>query len=164
MSQTSRGVDNWTKTIWNYIKSLASQKLFEDSLLDTKNLETPTMTLDTHMVAKSFTNILVHLGKIWGTPLAHVVQHALEGPNDDDIEDKNKDPPLFGDLGSPYFSIDNELIARAPILCHDLTHRQLLQALKPSRVMGLLSPVSQPIWSWFTMPSTLVGAPAGGVT
>jgi hypothetical protein len=33
-----------------------------------------------------------------------------------------EDPPQFGEPGSPYFSIDNKLIAWAPILRCDLTH------------------------------------------
>jgi hypothetical protein len=37
MWRTSRGVDDWTKTTWNDIQYLASQKLLKDSLLDTND-------------------------------------------------------------------------------------------------------------------------------
>jgi hypothetical protein len=36
MWQTSRGVDNWTNTTWDDIKTLTNQKTLEDNLLDTK--------------------------------------------------------------------------------------------------------------------------------
>jgi hypothetical protein len=46
MWRTSRGVDNWTDTTWDDIKTLTNQKTLEDNLLDTKHPETPAMTLD----------------------------------------------------------------------------------------------------------------------
>ena len=99
MWRISRGVDNWTETTWNDIKYLASQMLLEDSLLDTKESKTPTMTLDLQLAVKAFTNMVVHLGTrrgITGIPLAYVVWCALKRPNDADIDDETKDPPPFG--------------------------------------------------------------------
>jgi hypothetical protein len=76
------------------------------------------MTLDPQSAAKAFTKMVVHLGKRWGItsiPLAYVVLCTLKGLNDADIDGKTKDPPPVGQPGSTYISIDNELIAWAPI-------------------------------------------------
>jgi hypothetical protein len=91
------------------------------------------MTLDLQIAAKAFTNMVVHLGKRRGVtdlPLAYVVHCTLKEPNDAYIENETEDPPLFGQSGSPYFSIDDKLIAWGPILHHDLTHRQLAASLE----------------------------------
>ncbi len=66
MWRTSRGVGNWTDTTWDDIKTLTNQKTLEDSLLDSKQPETPSMTLDLQSAAKVFTNMLVLLGKMRG--------------------------------------------------------------------------------------------------
>jgi hypothetical protein len=66
MWRTSRGVDNWTNTTWDDIKTLTNQKTLEDNLLDTKQPETPSMTLDLQLAAKAFTNMLILLGKMGG--------------------------------------------------------------------------------------------------
>jgi hypothetical protein len=47
-----KGVDNWTEMTWNDVKFLGPQKILEDSLLDTKEPKTPTMTLDQQLAAK----------------------------------------------------------------------------------------------------------------
>jgi hypothetical protein len=62
----SRGVNDWTDTTWDDIKTLTNQKTLEDSLLDTKQPETPAMTLDPQLAAKAFTNMLIILGKMQG--------------------------------------------------------------------------------------------------
>jgi hypothetical protein len=98
----------------------------------------------TQSAAKAFTNMVVHIGKrqgITGIALTYVVHCTLKGPINVDSDDETKAPPLFGQPKTTYFSINNKLIARAPILRHDLT-TSLRQALRPSKVMGLLSPVS----------------------
>jgi hypothetical protein len=46
MWRTSRGVDDWTDTIWDDIKTLTNQKTLKDNLLDTKQPKTPAMTLN----------------------------------------------------------------------------------------------------------------------
>jgi hypothetical protein len=112
MWRTSRGVDGWTNTTWDDIKTLTNQKTLKDSLLDTKQPETPTMTLDLQLAAKAFTDMLILLGKmrgIAGHPLSYVPCSNLKGPNDADIDNEYKDPQPFGQPGSPYFSIDNKL-------------------------------------------------------
>jgi hypothetical protein len=116
---TSRGVDDWTNMTYDKVKTLMNQKTLEDNLLNTKPPETPAMTLDPHSAAKAFTDMLILLGKmrgIAGHPLSYVLCPNLKGPNNADIDDKTEDPPPFGQLGSPYVLINNELCRRAPIL------------------------------------------------
>jgi hypothetical protein len=128
---------------WKDIKFLGSQKLLGNSLLDTKEPETPTMTLDSQSAAKAYTNMVVHLGKrqgITGIPLAYVVHYTLKGPYDAEIDDETEDPPSFGHPGSPYFLIDNELIAQAPILHHDLTHLLISASLEALKSDGPFEP------------------------
>jgi hypothetical protein len=132
MWQTSRGVNDWTDTTYNKVKTLTNQKTLEDNLLDTKPPETPTMTLNLHSAAKAFTDMLILLGKmrgIAGHPLSYVPCPNLKGPNNVDIDDETEDPPPFGQPGSPYVSINEELCRRAPILRTDLTHSQLSASL-----------------------------------
>jgi hypothetical protein len=80
MWRTSRGVDNWTGTTWDDIKTLTNQKTLEDNLLDTKHPETLAMTLDPQLAAKAFTNMLILLGKMRGIaehPLSYVPRSNL---------------------------------------------------------------------------------------
>jgi hypothetical protein len=77
MWQTSRGVDNWTDTTWDDIKTLTNQETLKDNLLDTKQPETPAMIPNPQSAAKAFTNILILLGKmqgIAGHPLSYVLR------------------------------------------------------------------------------------------
>ncbi len=118
---------------WDDIKTLTNQKTLEDKLLDTKQPETPAMTLELQSAAKASTNMLILLGKVRGIaghPLSYVPHSNLKGPNDANIDDETEDPPPFCHPGSPYFSIDNELCRRAPILRSDLTHSQLTASLE----------------------------------
>jgi hypothetical protein len=141
--QTSRGVDDWTNTTWDDIKTLTNQKTLEDNLLDTKQPETPAMTLDPQLAAKAFTNMLILLGKmrgIVGHPLSYVLCSNLKGPNDADIDNETKDPLPFGHPGSPYFSIDDKLCRRVPILRSDLTHSQLAASLETLESDGPFEP------------------------
>jgi hypothetical protein len=46
MWQISRGVDDWTDTTYDEIKTLTNQKTLKDNLHDSKPPETPAMTLD----------------------------------------------------------------------------------------------------------------------
>ncbi len=133
MWRTSRGVDDWTDTTYDKIKTLTNQKTLEESLLDTKPPETPAMTLEPHLAAKAFNDMLILLGKmrgIAGHPLSYVPRPNLKGPNDADPDDKTEDPPPFGQPGSPYVSIDNKLCRRVPKLRTDLTHFQLSASLE----------------------------------
>ncbi len=45
---SSRGVDDWTNTTYDKVKTLTNQKTLEDNLLASKPPETPAMTLDLH--------------------------------------------------------------------------------------------------------------------
>jgi hypothetical protein len=143
MWRTSRGVDDWTDTTYDEVKTLTNQKTLEDNLLNTKPLETPAMTLDPNLAAKAFTNMLILLGKmrgIAGHPLSYVPRPNLKGPNDVDIDDETEDSPPFGQPGSPYVSIDDKLCRRAPILCTDLTHSQLSASLETLESDGPFEP------------------------
>ncbi len=143
MWRTSRGVDDWTNTTWDDIKTLANQKTLKDNLLDTKQPETPAMTLDPQSAAKAFTDMLILLGKmreIAGHPLSYVPHSNLKGPNDANIDNETEDPPPFGHPESPYFSIDNELCHLAPILHSDLTHSQLAASLETLESDGPFEP------------------------
>jgi hypothetical protein len=71
---------------------------------------------------------------ITGIPLAYVVCCTLKVPNNADIDNETKDPPLFGQLGTTYVSIDDKLIARASILRHDLTQQQLAASLETLKI------------------------------
>ncbi len=131
---TSRGVDDWTNTTYDEIKTQTNQKTLEDNLLDSEPPETPAMTLDPHLAAKAFSGMLIILGKmraIAGHPLSYVPRPTLKGPYDADMDDETEDPLPFGQPGSPYVSIDDELCLRAPILLIDLSHTKLSQSLNP---------------------------------
>ncbi len=112
-----------TNTTWDDIKTLTNQKTLEDSLIDTKQSETPTMTLDSQSAAKAFTNMLVLLSKmrgiVAGHPLNYVPCSNLKGLNNADIDNETAAPPPFGQSGSPYFLIDDKLCRWAPILRSD---------------------------------------------
>ncbi len=68
MWRTSRGVNDWTDTTYDEVKTLTNQKTLEDNLLDTKPPETPAMTLDPHSAAKAFSDMLIILGKFPASP------------------------------------------------------------------------------------------------
>jgi hypothetical protein len=98
MWRTSRGVDGWTNTAWDDIKTLTNQKTLEDNLLDTKQPKTLVMTLDPQLAAKAFTDMLILLGKTWGNvghPLIYDPHSNLKGPTNANIDNETKDPPPF---------------------------------------------------------------------
>jgi hypothetical protein len=108
---TSRGVDDWTDTTYDEIKTLTNQKTLKDNLLDSKPPETPAMTLDPHSAAKTFSDMLIILDKMWGIAghsLSYIPCPTLTGPYDVDMDNKTEDLPLFGQTGSPYVSINNK--------------------------------------------------------
>ncbi len=57
--RTSRGVNDWTDTTYDEVKTLTNQKTLEDNLLNTKPPETPTMILNPHLAAKALTDMLI---------------------------------------------------------------------------------------------------------
>jgi hypothetical protein len=130
---TSRGVNDWTDMTYDKVKTLTNQKTLEDNLLDSKPPEIPAMTLDSHLAAKAFSDMLIILSKmrgIGGHPFSYVPCPSLKGPYDMDMDDETEDPPPFGQPGSPYVLIDNKLCRRAPILHTDLSHTQLFASLE----------------------------------
>jgi hypothetical protein len=102
------------------------------------------MILDPQSAAKAFTNMLILLGKmrgITGHPLSYVPRSNLKGPNDANIDNETKEPLPFGQPQSPYFSIDNKLCHRAPILRSDLlTQSQLAASLETLESDGPFEP------------------------
>jgi hypothetical protein len=56
---TSMGVDDWTDTTWDDIKTLTNQKTLKDNLLDIKQPETPAMT-GIRSRTMSLTTLLIH--------------------------------------------------------------------------------------------------------
>ncbi len=141
--RTSRGVDDWIETTYDKVKTLTNQKTVEDNLLDSKTSETPAMTLDLHLAATAFTNMLIILGKmrgIVGHPLSYIPRPSLKGPNDADMDDETEDPPPFGQPGSPYVLINNKLCHRAPILCTESSHTQLSASLETLESDGPFEP------------------------
>ncbi len=143
MWQTLRGVDDWTNTTYEKIKTLTNQKTLKDSLLDTKLPETPTMTLKPHSEDKAFNDMPILLGKmqgIAGHPLSYILHPNLKGPNNADPDDKTEVPPPFCQPGSPYVLIDDGLCHRASILRNDLTYLQLSASLETLETDGPFEP------------------------
>ncbi len=88
---------------YDKVKTLTTQKTLEDYLLNTKPPETPAMTLDPHLAAKAFIDMLILLGKMRGLaghPLSYVPRPNLKGPNDVDIDDETEDPRLLASQGA----------------------------------------------------------------
>ena len=140
--RTCRPTD-WTETTWDEVSILKNQKTLEDSLQDKKLPETPATTLDPQSAAKAFLDMVVLLGKvrgISGIPLAYVVRFNLKSPNNTPYDDPTRDFPAFGQPGSPYSSVDEELIARAAILLNNLTQGQLAASLETLESEGPFEP------------------------
>jgi hypothetical protein len=132
MWRTCRPVFDWTDVTWDEVSILKNQKILEDSLQDQKVPETPAMTLDMQSAAKAFLDMTVFLSKmrgISGIPLAYVVRFNLKSPYNT-LANPTTDSPAFGQPGSAYSSVDEELIARAAILRNDLTLGQLSASLE----------------------------------
>jgi hypothetical protein len=91
-------------------------------------LSPPELTLDTKTAAASFTHLKTYFrtrrSRKTGLPLDYVTRVNNRGPFDGP-EFAPEDPPPYGHLDSSYVSIDEELIAHAPILRHDTPHAQL---------------------------------------
>ena len=104
MWRTLRGVDDLSKVDYDQdIKHLQAQKVFEDSLDDSKEPDAPKMTLTPATVVASFTQMKTHLAKCRdtiGPPLKYVVRLQLKGFHEAP-EDGPEDPPPFGNPDSP---------------------------------------------------------------
>jgi hypothetical protein len=117
MWRTSRGVDDWTDTTYDKIKTLTNQKTLEDNLLDSKPPETPAMTLDPHLAAKAFSNMLTILGKmrgIAGHPLSYVTSPTLKRPYDADMDNETEDPRLLASQGAPMSQSTTSFVVGPP--------------------------------------------------
>ena len=139
MWRTCRRVDDLTNVAYNKdVRPLQDQKALEDDLDDSKEPETPTMTLTPTTAAACFTQMKMYLAKCrgrLGIPLDYVIHAQLKGPLDAP-EDGPEDPPAFGKPDSPYVTIDAELTACAVILQMDLTQDHLAQPLDVLKEKG----------------------------
>jgi hypothetical protein len=63
-----------------------------------------------------------------------------ESPNNLTYDDPIRDNPAFGKAGSPYSSVDDELVARAAILRNDLTQGQLAARFETLESEGPFEP------------------------
>ncbi len=62
------------------------------------------MTLDPHLAAKAFSDMLIILGKmqgIAGHPLSYVPRQTLKGLYDANMDDKIEDPRFLASQGAP---------------------------------------------------------------
>ncbi len=117
MWRTSRGVDDWTDTTYEEIKTLTNQKTLKDNFLDSKLPETPAMTLDLHSTAKAFSDMLIILGKmrgIAGHPLSCIPRPTLKGPYDVDMDNKTEDPRLLASQGAPMYQLTTSFVVGPP--------------------------------------------------
>ena len=144
MWRTCPSINDWTDITWDEVSILKNQKTLEVNLQDRKSPETPVMTLDPQTAAKVFLEMTVLLGKlrgITGIPLSYVVRFILMSPNNLTYDDPiTRDYSPFGQPGSPYSSVDDELIARAAILRNNLTHGQLAASLETLENEGPFEP------------------------
>jgi hypothetical protein len=114
---TSRGVDGWTNTTYDDIKTLTNQKTVKYNLLDTKPPKTLAMTIDPQSAAKAFTDMLILLGKMWGIvghPLSHVPRSNLKGPNDANIDNETEDPPPLANQGALTSQLTTSFVVGPP--------------------------------------------------
>ena len=119
--RTLRPYDRIWNVTSNHLDRLSHHRDVE-AMWDKKNKppETVPMTIDQTSAAKCFTAMTVILGKFMGhddVPLTYVIRPRILPPDYGYQDDPNWQPP-FGQRGSPYSSIDEELKLRAPIL-HD---------------------------------------------
>jgi hypothetical protein len=134
MWRTSRGVD-WTDTTYDEVETLTNQKTLEDNLLDSKPPETPAMTLDPHLAAKAFSDMLIILCKmrgIAGHPLSYVPHPSLKGPYNVGMDDKTEDPPrLLASQGAPMSQSMTSFVVGPPYCSLTCPTPSSLQALRP---------------------------------
>jgi hypothetical protein len=129
---TSRKAEDIYIMTWDDIKYLADQKTLEDNAKDGKDPPVPEMTLESANAAACFNQMRQYLRKIRsktsGIPLDYVILPTLKGPWD--LPDAvDPDPPPFGEKGTPYVSIDHELVTQAPILSIALGTNALKQPI-----------------------------------
>jgi hypothetical protein len=75
------------------------------------------MTLDPHLAAKAFSDMLIILGKmrgIAGHPLSYVPCPTLKGPYDADMDDETEDPCLLASQGAPMYQSMKSFVVGPP--------------------------------------------------
>ena len=112
------------------INLLKEQKRIEDNWRsDNKEPAYDPLTLDQNSAAKAFDKvktILTRVRGVQGVPLLYVIRFNIWG---NDAEDDDDDRP-FGHESSKYFSIDEEMIARAPLLGDEALFETDLEVLE----------------------------------
>jgi hypothetical protein len=112
--QTSRPIPDWEDIERCNLEAVADQKLMEEDYLSSKDSgpELKPMSLDVHSAPTCFDKVRVILAAMrgcTGIPLTYVIRLRLM-PFSDLIENQ------FGQPESPFGSIDEELVVRAPII------------------------------------------------
>jgi hypothetical protein len=132
LHRTSHEAEDLHTMTWDNINYLIDQKTLEENAKDSKDPPVPKMTLESANAAACFNQMRQYLRKIRsktsGVPLDYVIRLTLKGPWDlPDAVDPN--PPPFGERGTPYVSVDHELVTRAPILDIALGYAALKQPI-----------------------------------
>ena len=114
---TSRNLPEWSDIERYNLAAVEDQKRIEDAYLSIKDPETELkpMSLDVHSAPTCFKKVRIILAAMrgcTGIPLTYVIRlHLIP---------KSKDRELrFGQVGSNFGSIDEELVVRAPIIVHN---------------------------------------------
>ncbi len=134
MWRTSREVDDWTDMTYDEVKTLTNQKTLKDNLLDSKPPETPAMTLDPHLAAKAFSDMLIILGKMRGIaehPLSYVPRPSLKGPYDADMDDETEDPHLLASQGASMSQSTTSFVIGPPFCALTCPTPSSPRALRP---------------------------------
>jgi len=129
------------------INLLKEQKRLEDSWRsDNKEPAYDPLTLDHTTAVKAFDKVktlLTRVRGVQGVPLSYVIRYNIWDPE----ADNEQDSP-FGDEDSKYSSIDEEMIARAPILADNA---EFLTDLETLETEGPWAPTFPPdnkkVWS-----------------
>jgi hypothetical protein len=92
------------------------------------------MTLDPHLAAKAFFDMLIILGKmrgIAGHPLSNVPCPSLKGPYDTVMDDKTENPCLLASQGAPMSQLTTSFAVGPPYCALTCPTPSSLQALRP---------------------------------
>jgi hypothetical protein len=114
--RTSRDLPDWSEIEQSDLAEVQDQKKIEDDYLSNKDPgpDLKPMSLDVHSAPAAFEKVRIILAAMRGStgiPLTYVIRLRLV-PEDPD------DEPRFGLRASPFGSIDEELVVRAPIIVH----------------------------------------------
>ncbi len=92
------------------------------------------MTLDLHMVAKAFSDMLVVLGKMRGIAghlLSYVMRPTLKGPYDAGMDNDTEDPHPLASKGAPISQLTMSFILGPPYCSLTCPTPSSPQSLRP---------------------------------